>query len=67
MKIKAWISQNNIKTRADMVYKVNEDYKKSIKSGVVDNDDGSNHIRNIRFKFNFQSDQIKAAIMKLPL
>ena len=67
IKIKTWITQNNIKNRADMIQKVNEDYKKAIKSGVVDNDDGTNHIRNIRFQFNFQSDQIKASMMKLPL
>jgi len=36
-----------------MVRKVDEDYKKAIKSGVVDNDDSTNHIKNIRFQFNF--------------
>ena len=49
LKIKAWITHHNIKTKADMIFKVNEDYKKAIKSGVVENDDGSGHIKNIRF------------------
>jgi len=48
-KVKAWISLHNIKTKTDMIIKVNEDYKKAIKAGVVDIDDGSGHIRNIRF------------------
>jgi hypothetical protein len=50
-----------------MIIKVNEDYKKAIKAGVVDIDDGSGHIRNIRFKLSFDPENIKSAMMKLPL
>jgi len=67
MKIKAWIAQHQIKTKTDMILKVNEDYKKAIKAGVVETDDGSGHIKNLRFKFSFDPDTIKSAMMKLPL
>ena len=66
-KVKAWITQHNIKTKNDMIFKVNEDYKKAIKAGVVDIDDGSGHIRNIRFQLTFDPDTIKSCMMKLPL
>jgi len=49
LKIKAWIAHHNVKTKNDMIVKVNEDYRKAIKSGVVENDDGSGQIKNIRF------------------
>ena len=58
-KLKAWITQHNIKTKTDMIIKVNEDYKKAIKAGVIDIDDGSGHIRNIRFQLTFDPDNIK--------
>ena len=48
-KIRNWIAMNNIKTKQDMIQKVDEDYRKAIKSGVVDTDDGTGHIRNLRF------------------
>lgn len=66
-KLKAWIQAHNIKTRLDMSAKVNEDFKKAIKAGVVDVDDGSSHIKNMRFKFGFNADVLKSAMMKLPL
>jgi hypothetical protein len=66
-KLKAFIATNQIKTRADMVRKVNEDYRKAIKAGVVDLDDGSGHIKNIRFRFGFNPESIQSAMMKLPL
>ncbi len=50
-----------------MSAKVNEDFKKAIKAGVVDVDDGSSHIKNMRFKFGFNADVLKSAMMKLPL
>lgn len=35
-KIKNWISANGIKTRDDMIAKVNEDYKRSVNMRVTD-------------------------------
>jgi hypothetical protein len=66
-KLKAWIHVNNIKSRYEMTIKVMEDYRKAIKAGVVEIDDGSDHIRNTRFAFVFNGDNIKASMMKLPL
>ncbi len=54
-KLKQWISSNNIKTRADMVFRVLEDYKKSVNLRVVDDTTGDS-IYNTKLVFGFSAD-----------
>lgn len=57
-KIKNWISANGIKTRDDMIAKVNEDYKRSVNMRVTDDIHDENNIYSVNFKFQFNVDTI---------
>jgi len=57
-KIKNWISANGIKTRDDMIAKVNEDYKRSVNMRVTDDINDENNIYCVKFKFQFNVDTI---------
>jgi hypothetical protein len=57
-KIKNWISANGIKTRDDMIAKVNEDYKRSVNMRVTDDIHDENNIYSVKFKFQFNVDTI---------
>lgn len=65
-KLKQWIQSNGIKTRADMVYRVLEDYKRAINMRVVDDDTGES-IYSVKFNFGFNPDNLSNAMMKIPL
>jgi glutamate synthase domain-containing protein 1 len=66
-KIKNWIEANGIKNRTDMIKKVMEDYKRSVNMRVTDDADGGDNVMNVKFKFQFNVDSIREAMMKLPL
>ena len=57
-KIKNWISANGIKTRDDMIAKVNEDYKRSVNMRVTDDIHDENNIYSVKFKFQLNVDTI---------
>jgi hypothetical protein len=57
-KIKNWISANGIKTRDDMIAKVNEDYQRSVNMRVTDDIHDENNIYSVKFKFQFNVDTI---------
>jgi len=65
-KIKQKLKQENVKTRADARRMVAEDWKAAQNIRIVENELEDN-VDNIKFKFNFNSQVIGAAQMKLPL
>lgn len=66
-KIKDWIKQQDIRSRQEMIKRVNEDYKKAQNTRLIDDTDSQNDIRNVRFEFGFNAENIKNGILKLPL
>lgn len=50
-----------------MVKRVNEDHKKAQNTRLIDDTDSQNDIRNVRFEFGFNAENIKNGILKLPL
>jgi hypothetical protein len=50
-----------------MIKKVMEDYKRSVNMRVTDDADGGDNVMNVKFKFQFNVDSIREAMMKLPL
>lgn len=65
-KLKLRLKQENIRTRADARKFVIEDWKAAQNVRIAENENEDN-IHNLKFKFSFNMDVIKASQMKLPL
>jgi hypothetical protein len=65
-KLKHFITGNEIRTRADMVKKVQEDWKIA-QNARQTGDESENDIRNVKFTFGFNASQIQNSLQKLPL
>lgn len=50
-----------------MIKRVNEDHKKAQNTRLIDDTDSQNDIRNVKFEFSFNAENIKNGILKLPL
>lgn len=50
-----------------MKIRVTEDHKKAQNTRLIDDTDSQNDIRNVKFEFQFNADNIKNGILKLPL
>ena len=50
-----------------MIKRVNEDHKKAQNTRLIDDTDSQNDIRNVKFEFSFNTENIKNGILKLPL
>lgn len=66
-KIWAWINSENIKSREEMKGKVEVDAKNSKNQRQEFGSDSANDIRNCRFTFGFNAENVKKGLMKLPL
>lgn len=65
-KLKHFIIGNEIRTREDMVLKVQEDWKIA-QNARQTGDESENDIRNVKFTFGFNVAQISDSLQKLPL
>ena len=50
-----------------MKLRVAEDHKKAQNTRLIDDTDSQNDIRNVKFEFQFNAENIKNGILKLPL
>lgn len=66
-KLKYWIEGNAIRNRAEMRAKVAEDWKIAQNARQTDSNDSEDDIRNVKFTFSFNTEQIKSCLQKLPL
>ena len=66
-KIRDWIRKQDIRSRQEMIKRVNEDHKKAQNTRLIDDTDSQNDIRNVKFEFSFNTENIKNGILKLPL
>ena len=66
-KLRAWIEQNNVRSRDEMRAKVTEDFKTAQNTRLVDDGESQNDIANVKFTFSFDKNVIGKALLKLPL